>query len=81
MAFGPAEGLALVDALVAADLLDDYHHLHAVRGELLEQLGRLAEAHAAFARAATLTTNTREQAVLTQRAARLAPAVPRRPAP
>lgn len=78
MAFGAAEGLALVDALVDADLLDDYHHLHAVRGELLEQLGRVAEAYTAFARAATLTTNTREQAVLAQRAAQLATAVPRR---
>jgi len=81
MAFGAAEGLALVDALVDADLLDDYHHLHAVRGELLEQLGRVAEAYTAFARAATLTTNTREQAVLAQRAAQLAPAVPRRQGP
>ena len=71
MAFGPAAGLELVDALVDQDALAGYHHLPSVRGDLLERLGRGAEAREEFERAAALTGNERERAVLLGRAQRL----------
>ena len=69
MAFGPAAGLELVDALTAEPSLRDYHLLPAVRGDLLHRLGRAAEARAEFERAAALTRNARERDVLLARAA------------
>ena len=69
MAFGPAEGLALIDALTAEPSLRTYHLLPSVRGDLLAKLGRLDEAGAEFARAAGLTRNARERAMLLERAA------------
>ena len=73
MADGPAAGLALVEALAedaeAGGPLRDYHLLPSVRGDLLEKLGRLDEARAEFVRAAALTRNARERAVLLRRAA------------
>jgi len=69
MAFGPARGLALVEALTAEPKLKEYHLLPAVRGDLLEKLGRFDEARAEFERAAALTRNARERALLLQRAA------------
>ncbi len=69
MAFGPAVGLELVDALVADGSLDGYHLLFSVRGDLLETLGRTEEASAEFARAASLTQNARERELLLRRAA------------
>jgi RNA polymerase sigma factor (sigma-70 family) len=71
MAYGPAEGLRLVDALVDEPALRDYHRLPAVRGELLERLGRTAESREEFARASTLARNARERAVLLDRADRV----------
>ncbi len=68
MAEGPAAGLELVDAIVAAGLLPTYHLLPAVRGDLLARLGRGDEARAEFARAASLTDNARERALLEARA-------------
>jgi len=68
-AYGPAAGLALVDALAEVDALRRYHLLPSVRGDLLEQLGRLGEAGDEFARAASLTRNERERALLLHRAA------------
>ncbi|SNT13048.1 RNA polymerase sigma factor, sigma-70 family [Asanoa hainanensis] len=68
MADGPAAGLALVDAIVAAGLLPTYHLLPAVRGDLLVKLGRDAEARAEFTRAAALTDNAPERALLAERA-------------
>ena len=47
-----------------------YHHLPAVRGDLLFKLGRLTEARAEFERAAALTRNARERDLLLERAAR-----------
>ena len=70
MAFGPAAGLALVDALASEPALAGYHHLPAVRGDLLFKLDRLMEARAEFERAATLTRNARERDLLLERAAR-----------
>ncbi|HEX7801631.1 MAG TPA: RNA polymerase sigma factor [Pseudoxanthomonas sp.] len=68
MAFGPAAGLELVDALVPEPALAQYHLLPSVRGDLLAKLGRHQEAHAEFVRAAELTRNSREQEFLTERA-------------
>ena len=68
MAFGPQAGLDLVDALTAEPSLQDYHLLPSVRGDLLFKLGRLAEARPEFERAASLTRNARERALLLERA-------------
>jgi RNA polymerase sigma-70 factor (ECF subfamily) len=68
MAFGPAAGLELVDALTAERSLEKYHLLPSVRGDLLKKLGRLNEARTEFERAATLTRNARERGLLMERA-------------
>jgi RNA polymerase sigma factor (sigma-70 family) len=65
---GPAAGLELVEALASERLLKAYHLLPAVRGDLLDQLGRFDEARAEFERAASLTRNARERDVLLGRA-------------
>ena len=44
-----------------------------MRGDLLAKLGRLDEAQAEFERAASLTHNARERALLLERAAACAP--------
>jgi RNA polymerase sigma-70 factor, ECF subfamily len=68
MAEGPAAGLALADALIAEPSLKNYHLLPSVRGDLLAKLGRLDEARQEFERAASLTRNERERALLLERA-------------
>jgi RNA polymerase sigma-70 factor, ECF subfamily len=68
MAFGPAAGLEVVDALTSEPSLESYHLLPSVRGDLLRKLGRMDEAHAEFERAARLTRNTRERDLLIERA-------------
>ncbi|HEX8394364.1 MAG TPA: RNA polymerase sigma factor [Longimicrobium sp.] len=68
MAFGPAAGLELADQLVELPSLRNYHLLPSVRGDLLARLGRADEARAEFERAAALTRNERERALLLQRA-------------
>jgi RNA polymerase sigma-70 factor, ECF subfamily len=74
MAFGPEAGLELVDALGSEPALRSFHLLPTVRGDLLEKLGRPEEAGAEFARAASLTQNSRERAVLLGRMAACSPA-------
>lgn len=69
MVDGPAAGLELVDALAATGALSEYHLLPSVRGDLLSKLGRGAEAKEEFARAAAMTRNERERALLLARAA------------
>jgi RNA polymerase sigma-70 factor (ECF subfamily) len=69
MANGPADGLAIVDALVGEPSLQNYHLLPSVRGDFLAKLGRNAEARGEFERAASLTRNERERALLLSRAA------------
>jgi predicted RNA polymerase sigma factor len=69
MAFGPAAGLELVDALKSEPSLKAYHLLPSVRGDLLAKLGRLDEARPEFERAASLTRNARERELLLERAA------------
>jgi predicted RNA polymerase sigma factor len=68
MASGPAAGLELVDALREERVLENYHLLPSVRGDLLKKLGRLNDARAEFERAASLTRNARERALLLSRA-------------
>jgi RNA polymerase sigma-70 factor, ECF subfamily len=72
MAFGPAAGLELVDALTSEPSLESYHLLPSVRGDILEKLGRRDEARAEFERAARLTQNAQERKLLIQRAERVA---------
>ena len=67
-AYGPAAALDLVDALKHLPALKGYHPLPTVRGDLLEQVGRRDEARAEFERAASLTRNERERALLLDRA-------------
>jgi len=69
MAFGPAAGLELVDALAEEPSLKGYHLLPSVRGDLLAKFGRFDEARAEFERAAELTRNARERALLLELAA------------
>jgi RNA polymerase sigma factor (sigma-70 family) len=69
MAYGPAAGLEIVDALTSDASLDAYHLLPSVRGDFLKKLGRFDEARAEFERAASLTRNARERELLLQRAA------------
>jgi predicted RNA polymerase sigma factor len=68
MAFGPAAGLEIIDALASERTLEAYHLLSSVRGDLLAKLGRQAEARVEFERAAALTRNARERELLVERA-------------
>ncbi|HXO84982.1 MAG TPA: RNA polymerase sigma factor [Gemmatimonadales bacterium] len=68
MAFGPAAGLELVESLRSEPALAGYHLLPSVRGDLLAKLGRFEEARAEFARAAAMTQNARERALLQRKA-------------
>jgi RNA polymerase sigma-70 factor (ECF subfamily) len=69
MAFGPQAGLDIVESLTSDPALKSYHLLPAVRADLLKKLGRLPEAQAEFARAASLAQNSRERTLLLTRAA------------
>jgi len=71
MAFGPAAGLEVVDALRDEPTLQGYHLLPSVRADLLAKLGRTDEARAELKHAAELTRNERERAMLLERAAAL----------
>ena len=64
---GPAAGLAVVDAVA----LEDYHYLHATRGELLRRLDRADEARAAYERALALVHDDAERRSLERRRAEL----------
>ena len=72
MAYGPAAGLRLVDALDSEPSLKSYHLLPSVRGDLLAKVGRFDEAGAELERAASLTRNARERDLLLERAAAIA---------
>ena len=69
MAFGPAAGLRIADAISSDPALKSYHLLPAVRGDLLAKLNRMDEARSEFERAASLTRNERERKLLLERAA------------
>jgi RNA polymerase sigma factor (sigma-70 family) len=68
MAYGPAAGLKLVEALGSEPSLKMYHLLPSVRGDLLLKLGRPSEARPEFEHAASLTRNVRERELLLDRA-------------
>lgn len=70
---GPAAGLGLIDQLLAAGQLRDYHLSHAARAELLQQLNQRDEAAAAYRLALSLTQQSAEQRFLQRRLAALAP--------
>ncbi len=74
MARGPGAALEIIDALVLAQSLVDYHLLWAVRGDLLAKLGRTGDARTALEHAASLARNTRERELLLTRAAALSAA-------
>ena len=69
MALGPAAGLEAVDRLASDPVLENYHLLPSVRGDLLYKLDRFVEAREEFERAASMTRNARERALLLERAA------------
>lgn len=68
MAYGPETGLQLVDDLINEPELENYPYLPSVRGDLLAKLGRCREASAEFERAAMLTHNERDRALMLARA-------------
>ena len=68
MAEGAQAALELVDTLKELPALANYHLLPTVRGDLLAQLGRAEESRAEFERAAAMTQNERERALLLERA-------------
>ena len=68
MADGPEAGLERLEALTNEPALQRYPFLPAARGAMLAKLGRVEEARAEFARAASLSNNTRERAQLQVRA-------------
>jgi RNA polymerase sigma factor (sigma-70 family) len=70
MAYGPAAGLELVDALTSEPTLKSYHLLPSMRADLLEKLGRFSEACDEYERAAALAQNARDRALLHERAER-----------
>jgi RNA polymerase sigma-70 factor, ECF subfamily len=65
---GPEAGLELVERLAP---LEDFHYLHATRGELLRRLGRTAEARDALRRALALAGDDAERRLLERRLAQL----------
>nr|WP_279343587.1 RNA polymerase sigma factor [Variovorax terrae] len=76
MAFGPAAGLEIIDALRGDKSLQGYQWLPSVRGDLLAKLGRRGEARAEFERAAGLARNARERELLLERASEMQPLEP-----
>jgi predicted RNA polymerase sigma factor len=68
MAFGPAAGVKLVDALMFEHSLQQYHLLPSVRGDLLQKLNRHTEGQVEFERTASMTRNSREVELLLARA-------------
>ena len=67
MAEGPAAALALLDDIVAAGELEQYHLLHSSRAHFLQQLGRLDDAAQAYRTALALATNDVERTFLRSR--------------
>jgi RNA polymerase sigma-70 factor (ECF subfamily) len=76
MAQGPEAGLAAVRAAEQDPRLAGYRYAPAARADLLRQLGRDAEAVAAYREALALADNDTERAFLTDRIALLRPAAP-----
>ncbi len=64
---GPAAGLALIDALLAAGALAEYHPAHSARAELSRRLGRTADARASYERALALARQEPQRRFLERR--------------
>jgi RNA polymerase sigma-70 factor (ECF subfamily) len=64
---GPEAGLTLIDALLAAGDLDDYHLAHSARADLCRRLGRSADARVSYQRALSLTRQEPERRFLEKR--------------
>jgi RNA polymerase sigma-70 factor (ECF subfamily) len=69
---GPAEGLALVEQLLARGDLDQYHWAHSARADLCRRLGRVDEARASYRRALDLAKQVPERRFLERRLRELA---------
>jgi RNA polymerase sigma-70 factor (ECF subfamily) len=68
---GPAEGLVLIEALLARGDLKDYHLAHAARADLCRRLGKTAQARASYKRAIALARQSPERRFLERRLAEL----------
>ena len=68
---GPAEGLALIEAILARGDLKDYHLAHAARADLCRRLGRTAQARVSYKRALALARQSPERRFLERRLAEL----------
>jgi RNA polymerase sigma-70 factor (ECF subfamily) len=64
---GPADGLALVDAILARGDLQDYRLAHAARADLCRRLGETGQARASYERALALTQQAPERRFLERR--------------
>jgi RNA polymerase sigma-70 factor (ECF subfamily) len=64
---GPAEGLRLIDALLATGDLDTYHLAHSARADLCRRLGRVQDARASYERALSLARQEPERRFLARR--------------
>jgi len=69
MAFGPERGLEVVEPLSAEPILNGYPYLPGVRADLLFKLKRFDEARKEFEKAAALTKNASQRALLLEKAA------------
>ena len=70
---GPAAGLALIDLLLDAGELTEYHFAHSARADLCRRLGRVDEARASYARALELARQEPERRFLERRLGELQP--------
>lgn len=64
----PDQGLEIVEPLVGEPVLSGYPYLPGVRADLLFKLKRFDEAREEFEKAATLTKNATQRALLLERA-------------
>jgi RNA polymerase sigma-70 factor (ECF subfamily) len=67
----PEAGLALINAILARNDLENYHLAHAARADLCRRLGRTAEARASYERALCLAQQEPERRFLKRRLAEL----------
>jgi len=68
---GPAEGLAIIDAILDRGDLADYHLAFSAKADLCRRLERTADAIAAYERALALTTQAPERRFIERRLAEL----------
>lgn len=73
MSEGPAQGLALIDAIGSSEAFGSYYMYHAARADLLRRLGRKSEALSAYRRALSLTANAVERRYLRRRINEVSP--------